>query len=100
MSRRVAPATRWAANAGGLAVALACLFPVYWMVLTSFRRRIGVVPQDAFLFKGTVGSNIAYGRPDASRDEIADAARMVGAWVTAVNHGPRSSRGAAPAKSK
>jgi ATP-binding cassette subfamily B protein len=51
---------------------------------TSFRRRIGVVPQDAFLFKGTVASNIAYGRPDATRAEIEDAARMVGAWEVLV----------------
>jgi ATP-binding cassette subfamily B protein len=40
----------------------------------SLRRHIGVVSQDFYLFNDTVGSNIAYGRPDASLDEIAAAA--------------------------
>ena len=47
--------------------------------LTSYRRRLGIVPQDAFLFRGTVASNIAYGRPDASRADIEAAAVAVGA---------------------
>lgn len=47
--------------------------------LRSYRRRFGVVPQDAFCFSGTVASNIAYGRPDASRDEIEAAVEAVGA---------------------
>jgi ATP-binding cassette subfamily B protein len=47
--------------------------------LTSFRARLGVVPQDPFLFKGTIASNIRYGRPDASADDVAAAARSVGA---------------------
>ena len=45
----------------------------------SYRRRLGIVPQDAFLFKGTIASNIAYSRPDASLDEIERAARAIGA---------------------
>ena len=45
----------------------------------SYRRRLGIVPQDAFLFKGTIGSNIAYSRPDASLDEIDRAVRAIGA---------------------
>ncbi|MCY3634640.1 MAG: ABC transporter ATP-binding protein [bacterium] len=45
----------------------------------SYRRRLGIVPQDAFLFKGTIGSNIAYSRPDATLDEIDRAARAIGA---------------------
>ncbi len=40
-----------------------------------YRRHIGVVLQDPFLFFGTVADNIAYGRPDASRDEIIAAAK-------------------------
>jgi ATP-binding cassette, subfamily B, bacterial len=40
-----------------------------------YRRHIGVVLQDPFLFFGTVAENIAYGRPNASRDEIIAAAR-------------------------
>ncbi|MCE7006139.1 ABC transporter ATP-binding protein/permease [Kibdelosporangium philippinense] len=47
--------------------------------LTSFRQRLGVVPQEAHLFTGDVAHNIAYARPDASRAEIEDAARSVGA---------------------
>jgi len=38
--------------------------------LSSYRRRLGIVPQDSFCFRGTVRENIAYGRPDASIDEI------------------------------
>ncbi|MDG2026055.1 MAG: ABC transporter ATP-binding protein [Acidimicrobiales bacterium] len=45
----------------------------------SYRRRLGVVPQDAFLFKGTIRSNIAYGRPEATDEEIDAAVRAVGA---------------------
>nr|WP_026919166.1 ABC transporter ATP-binding protein [Gordonia shandongensis] len=47
--------------------------------LQHYRRRLGVVPQEPHLFAGTVASNIAYGRPRAGRDEIAAAARRVGA---------------------
>ncbi|UYP20095.1 ABC transporter ATP-binding protein/permease [Rhodococcus sp. Z13] len=50
--------------------------------LRDYRRRLGVVPQEAHLFTGTVASNIAYGRPDASREEIEAAARAVGALDT------------------
>ncbi len=41
----------------------------------SLHARIGVVPQDTVLFNDTILYNIAYGRPDASREEIEDAAR-------------------------
>jgi ATP-binding cassette subfamily B protein len=47
--------------------------------LTSFRHRLGVVPQESYLFSGTVASNVAYTRPDASAAEIEQAARAVGA---------------------
>ena len=40
-----------------------------------YRRNIGIVLQDPFLFYGTVSENIAYGRPDAARAEIVAAAR-------------------------
>jgi ATP-binding cassette subfamily B protein len=43
----------------------------------SYRDRIAVVPQDAFLFKGTVASNIAYGNLDATREQIQVAASAV-----------------------
>jgi len=41
----------------------------------SLRRSIGIVPQDTVLFNDTIYYNIAYGRPDASREEIIEAAR-------------------------
>ncbi|WIM89811.1 ABC transporter ATP-binding protein [Candidatus Mycobacterium wuenschmannii] len=41
----------------------------------SLRSRIGMVLQDAWLFSGTIAQNIAYGRPDASDDEVIDAAK-------------------------
>jgi ATP-binding cassette subfamily B protein len=47
--------------------------------LGAFRRRLGVVPQEAFLFTGTIRDNIAYGRPDASDAEVEAAARAVSA---------------------
>jgi ATP-binding cassette subfamily B protein len=47
--------------------------------LPGYRRRLGVVPQEAHLFAGTVRDNIAYGRPDATDAEVEGAARAVGA---------------------
>jgi ATP-binding cassette subfamily B protein len=45
----------------------------------SLRRQLGIVPQEGFLFAGTVAENIAFGRPAASLDEVVAAARTVGA---------------------
>ncbi|WP_380286279.1 ABC transporter ATP-binding protein [Kitasatospora purpeofusca] len=47
--------------------------------LAQYRHRLGVVPQEAYLFAGTVREAIAYGRPDASPAEVEAAARAVGA---------------------
>ncbi|MER6101902.1 ABC transporter ATP-binding protein [Streptomyces sp. NPDC001832] len=47
--------------------------------LTAYRHRLGVVPQEAYLFAGTVRDAIAYGRPDAADAEVEAAARAVGA---------------------
>jgi len=47
--------------------------------LGGYRRQLGYVPQESFLFGGTVADNIAYGRPEASDAEIERAARAVGA---------------------
>ncbi|WP_042420810.1 ABC transporter ATP-binding protein [Streptacidiphilus anmyonensis] len=47
--------------------------------LAGFRHRLGVVPQEAYLFAGTIRDAIAYGRPDASDAEVEAAARAVGA---------------------
>jgi len=55
----------------------------------SLRRQLGIVPQEGFLFSGTIGENIAFGRPDATGDEIRAAARAVGAadFVEGLEHG-------------
>jgi ATP-binding cassette subfamily B protein len=45
----------------------------------SLRRQLGIVPQEGFLFAGTVRENIAFGRQDASDEDVAAAARAVGA---------------------
>jgi ATP-binding cassette subfamily B protein len=45
----------------------------------SLRSQMGIVPQEAFLFSGTVAENIAFGRPDASAEQIRAAADAVGA---------------------
>ena len=45
----------------------------------SLRSQLGVVPQESFLFSGTIRDNIAFGRPDATDDEVEEAARAVGA---------------------
>ena len=47
--------------------------------LHDFRSRLGYVPQESFLFTGTVRDNIAYGRPSATDAEVEAAARAVGA---------------------
>jgi ABC-type multidrug transport system fused ATPase/permease subunit len=46
---------------------------------SSLRGQLGIVPQESFLFSGSVRENIAFGRPDAGEDEIVAAARAVGA---------------------
>jgi ATP-binding cassette subfamily B protein len=45
----------------------------------SLRRQLGVVPQEGFLFAGTVRDNIAFGEPNATPDQIVAAAQAVGA---------------------
>jgi ATP-binding cassette subfamily B protein len=47
--------------------------------LAGYRHRIGLVPQEAYLFPGTVRDSIAYGRPEATDAEVEAAARAVGA---------------------
>ncbi|MGW6335572.1 ABC transporter ATP-binding protein [Nocardia rhamnosiphila] len=57
--------------------------------LRDYRKRLGVVPQEPFLFGDTVRDAIAYGRPEASPAEIEWAARAVGAheMIAALDHG-------------
>ncbi|HEX4464583.1 MAG TPA: ABC transporter ATP-binding protein [Solirubrobacterales bacterium] len=45
----------------------------------ALRRQLGIVPQEGFLFSGSVRENIAFGRPEATLEEIEDAAAAVGA---------------------
>ncbi|MGB2952679.1 MAG: ABC transporter ATP-binding protein, partial [Gaiellaceae bacterium] len=45
----------------------------------SLRSQLGIVPQEGFLFAGTVTENIAFGRPDASPEDVVRAAQAVGA---------------------
>ncbi len=53
--------------------------------LKSLRSQMGIVLQDPFLFTGSIRENIAYGRPDASEQEIVEAAKTVGAHDFVMN---------------
>jgi ABC-type multidrug transport system fused ATPase/permease subunit len=55
----------------------------------SLRAQMGIVPQEAFLFSGSIRDNLAFGRPDATLEEIETAARAVGAhdFIAALEHG-------------
>ncbi len=57
--------------------------------LAAYRHQLGFVPQEPFLFSGTIRSNIAYGRPSASDLEVERAARAVGAheFIAGLPHG-------------
>jgi ATP-binding cassette subfamily B protein len=59
--------------------------------LGAYRRRLGMVPQEAFLFSGTIRDNIAYGRDDATDGAVEAAARAVGAhdFIAALPNGYR-----------
>jgi ATP-binding cassette subfamily B protein len=56
---------------------------------SSLRSQMGIVPQEAFLFSGTIGENIAFGRPDATDAEIRAAAAAVGVdeFIAELEHG-------------
>ena len=60
--------------------------------LHAYRHQLGIVPQEPFLFTGTVADNIAYGRPDATDAEVEAAARAVGAhrFIAALPQGYRT----------
>jgi ATP-binding cassette subfamily B protein len=44
------------------------------------REQMGIVPQEGFLFSGTIGDNISFGNPEAGEAAVEDACRAVGAW--------------------
>jgi ABC-type multidrug transport system fused ATPase/permease subunit len=56
---------------------------------SSLRSQMGIVPQEAFLFSGTIRENIAFGRPHASDDEVRAAAAAVGVdeFISELEHG-------------
>ena len=54
--------------------------PIRGVSLKSLRDAIGLVSQDVYLFEGSIRDNLAYGKPDASEEEIIDAARTAEAW--------------------
>ena len=74
-SRSCSPASTSRARAGSRSTATTCND----VTQESLRRQLGVVPQEGFLFAGTVRDNIAFGKPDATDDEIVRAAKTVGA---------------------
>ena len=50
------------------------------MSLQKYRNHIGIVPQETFLFSGTIGENIGFGKDNISKDEIINAAKMANAY--------------------
>lgn len=50
------------------------------LTIKSLRGQVGIVQQDVFIFAGTVGQNIAYGKFDATEEEIIKAAKRAEAW--------------------
>jgi ABC-type multidrug transport system fused ATPase/permease subunit len=56
---------------------------------SSLRSQLGIVPQEAFLFSGTIRENIAFGRPEATDEQIRDAAAAVGVeeFISELDHG-------------
>lgn len=59
------------------------------ITLKTLRNNIGIVQQDVYLFSGTIKENIAYGKQDATDEEIVEAAKMAGAYdfIMELEHG-------------
>jgi ABC-type multidrug transport system fused ATPase/permease subunit len=57
--------------------------------LAQYRKRLGIVPQEPFLFSGTVADNIRYTRPEATDQEVIQAAKQIanGEWVDELPNG-------------
>ncbi len=53
--------------------------PIRRMRVEDLRRQLGIVPQDTFLFGGTIFENIAYAKPDATKEEVVRAAKVANA---------------------
>lgn len=58
---------------------------IHKLKISSIRKAIGIVQQDVYLFSGTVFENIVYGKLDASRDEVIEAAKKAGAHEFIMN---------------
>lgn len=54
--------------------------PISSFPLSAIRSQMAIVPQDVFLFGGTIRENIAYGKPDATKEELIAAAEKANAW--------------------
>ena len=65
------------------------------VTLASLRRSVGVVQQDLYLFSGTVEENLRYGRPDATDEQVVEAAKAANAhdFITALPQGYQSDIG-------
>ncbi|RCW75338.1 ATP-binding cassette subfamily B protein [Marinobacter nauticus] len=63
--------------------------PIREVSLKSLRDAIGLVSQDVYLFEGSIRDNLAYGKPEASEEEIMEAARTAEAWsfIEGLPHG-------------
>ncbi|WP_395742533.1 ABC transporter ATP-binding protein [Prosthecobacter sp.] len=63
--------------------------PIREMSLTTLRRNLALVPQEVLLFGGSIKENIAYGKPDATEEEIISAARKANAhdFITTLSSG-------------
>ena len=74
---------------GGDGEVLADGIDIRQIEMASYRRNIGLVLQEPYLFFGTIAENIAYGRPDATREEIIAAARLAHAheFILRLQHG-------------
>jgi ATP-binding cassette subfamily B protein len=53
--------------------------PIRTMALEDLRRQLGIVPQDTFLFSGTIAENISYAKPEATEEEVIRAAKIANA---------------------
>jgi ATP-binding cassette subfamily B protein len=64
--------------------------------LAGYRKQIGLVPQDSFLFSGTVKDNIRYGLPEATEEQVHRAAERIagGTWLEALSNGLETEVGA------
>lgn len=54
--------------------------PISEYDISEYRSNMAIVPQEVILFGGTIRENILYGKPDATEEEIIDAARQANAW--------------------